>query len=148
MNRLWIGSLAYLLPTFPLGYFWHLTWFHGEYQALDLYRSDVIIPFGLTSMTIQALIFSWSYQKLFSTRRTEWVGSAWRSFFTFGLLAWSFTTLPIAAKYHMASVAGFMWLETGFTFLQFAIVSPLLALVSRERQAPHAPLPSRAGASS
>jgi hypothetical protein len=88
VNRLLTGSLAYLLPTFPLGYLWHLTWFRAEYQALELYRSVVIIPFGLTSMIIQALIFS------------------------------------------------FIWLETGFTILQFAIVSPLLALVFREREAP------------
>jgi hypothetical protein len=135
-TRLWSGSLAYLLPTFPLGYFWHLTWFQREYKSLDLYRSDVIIPFGLASMIIQALIFSWSYQKLFSTRRADWMRSALLSFFTFGFLAWSFTTLPIAAKYDMTSVAGFMWLESGFTFLQFAVVSPLLAFVSREREFP------------
>lgn len=136
MNRLWTGSFAYLVPTFPLGYFWHLTWFRSEYDALDLYRSDVIIPFGLASMIIQALIFSWLYPKLFSTGRTEWKRSALLGFVTFGLLAWSFTTLPVAAKYQMTSVAGFMWLETGFTILQFAIVSPLLAFVSRETESP------------
>jgi hypothetical protein len=133
---LWAGALAYLLPTFPLGYFWHLAWFHKEYAALDLYRSDVIIPFGLASMIIQALIFSWSYQKLFSTRPADWMRSALLSFLTFGFLAWSFTTLPLAAKYQMTSVAEFMWLETGFTLLQFAVVCPLLAFWSREIRSP------------
>jgi hypothetical protein len=136
MNKLWIGALAYLLPTFPLGYLWHLTWFRSEYEALNLYRADVIIPFGLTSMIIQALVFSWIYQKLFSRGRADWLRSSVLGFFTFGLLAWSFTTLPVAAKYRMTSVAEFLWLETGFTILQFAVVSPLLALAFRERQPP------------
>jgi hypothetical protein len=124
--------LRNLLPTFPLGYLWHLTWFRSEYEALDMYRSDVIIPFGLISMIIQALIFSWIYQKVFSTLRSDWLRSAMLSFLTLGLLAWSFTTLPVAAKYQMTSVADFVSLETGFTILQFAIVCPLLALVFRK----------------
>jgi hypothetical protein len=50
---------------------------------------------------------------------------------TFGLIAWSFTTLPVAAKYRMASVRSFLLLESAFTAVQFAIVSPLLALAYR-----------------
>jgi hypothetical protein len=51
----------------------------------------------------------------------------------FGLLAWSFTTLPVAAKYRMTSVSSFVTLETCFTILQFVVVSPLIALAWRDR---------------
>jgi len=37
----------------------------------------------------------------------------------------------VAAKYNMTSVSSFMLLETGFTILQYAVVSPLIALVNR-----------------
>jgi len=127
----WLAVLAYLLPTFPLGYFWHLTVFKDAYERLDLYRAQVIIPFGLTSMIIQALLFAWLYPRLFSTRREDWLRGALRFGAVFALLAWSFTTLPVAAKYRMSSVPDFMKLETAFTLVQFAIVSPLIALVYR-----------------
>jgi hypothetical protein len=127
----WLAVLAYLAPTFPLGYFWHLATFHDAYQRLEMYRDQVIIPMGLGSMLIQAVFLAWSYPRLFSTERTAWIGSAVRFFVVFSLLSWSFTTLPVAAKYRMTSVSDFMMLETGFTFLQFALVAPLIALAYR-----------------
>ncbi|HQR22420.1 MAG TPA: hypothetical protein PKV98_16250, partial [Burkholderiaceae bacterium] len=48
-----------------------------------------------------------------------------------GVMAWSFAVLPVAAKYRMTSVQDFMVLETAFTVLQFAVVSPLIALAHR-----------------
>lgn len=128
-----LAALAYLLPTFPLGYGWHLVAFTEQYSRLDLYRAEVIIPFGLGSMLIQAAIFAWAYPRLFSTQHSAWMASALRFAVLFGALSWSFTTLPVAAKYQMTSVTDFLVLETGFTVLQFLIVSPLIALAHRER---------------
>lgn len=128
----WLAFAAYLLPTFPLGYTWHLVTFAEQYHRLALYRAEVIIPFGLLSMVIQGTFFAWVYPRLFSTLRAEWKAGAWRFGRLFGLLAWSLTTLPVAAKYQMTSVADFLVLETAFTLLQFAVVSPLVALAHRE----------------
>lgn len=128
----WLAALAYLLPTFPLGYFWHLVTFEDAYDRLDLYRSDVIIPFGLASMILQAVFFAWAYPKLFSTRYEDWRASALKFAGAFAVLAWSFTTLPVAAKYQMSSIGNFLVLETSFTILQFAVVAPLIALAYRE----------------
>jgi|SRR5688572_658887 hypothetical protein len=132
----WLAMLAYLLPTFPLGYAWHLVTFKDAYDRLDLFRAEVIIPFGLTSMLLQAVVFAWAYPRLFSTRRDEWTASAARCAVVFGTLAWSYTTLPVAAKYQMTSVIDFMKLESAFTVLQFAIVSPLIALACRGAASP------------
>lgn len=129
----WTAVAAYLGPTFPLGYAWHLVAFHDRYDRLAMYRADVIIPFGLASMIAQGLIFAWMYPRLCSTRRADWARSAARFFVVVGALAWSFTTLPVAAKYRMTSVIDFMWLETAFTVVQFAVVSPLIALSYRNR---------------
>lgn len=128
----WLAVLAYVLPTFPLGYAWHLVTFKDAYDRLDLYRAEVIIPLGLTSMLVQAVVFAWMYPRLFSTRRDDWRASALRFAAVFAPLAWSFTTLPVAAKYRMSSVVDFIMLETGFTLLQFAIISPLIALAQRD----------------
>ena len=131
-SRFWLAVAAYVLPTFPLGYFWHLTTFKAQYDALGLYRADVIIPMGLGSMLIQGLIFAYLYPRLFSTARQDWLKSALQFFVVFGALAWSFLVLPVAAKYNMNSVSGFMLLETAFTALQYAVTAPLIALAWRE----------------
>lgn len=128
----WLAVAAYIVPTFPLGYFWHLVTFREQYDQLDLYRGDVIIPFGLLSMLIQAVTFAWLYPRLFDTRRDAWLRSAARFGAIFGIFAWSLTTLPVAAKYQMTSVPGFLALESAFTFAQFLIVSPLIALALRK----------------
>ena len=72
----WLAMLAYLLPTFPLGYAWHLVTFKAAYDRLDLYRAEVIIPFGLASMLLQAAIFACTYPNLFSTPRDDSLASA------------------------------------------------------------------------
>jgi hypothetical protein len=124
----WLAVLAYLVPTFPLGYFWHLVAFADRYHQLRIYRDEVIIPLGLTSMVIQALVFAWAYPRLFPVARVPWQRGAIGFGCIFGVMAWSFVVLPVAAKYRMASVQDFIVLETCFTALQFAVVSPLIAL--------------------
>jgi len=127
----WLAVLAYLLPTFPLGYVWHLVAFADQYHRLEMYRGEVIIPLGLASMVVQALIFAWAYPRLFSDAAGRWPRDALRFGLCFGALAWSLAVLPVAAKYRMASVPDFLVLETAFTILQYAIVSPLIALAYR-----------------
>jgi hypothetical protein len=126
----WLAMLAYLLPTFPLGYFWHLVTFADRYRQLAVLREDVIIPFGLASMAIQAALFAWAYPRLFGNARS-WLAGAAGFGIVFGALAWSYAVLPVAAKYRMASVPDFLALETAFTVVQFLIVSPLIALAYR-----------------
>lgn len=127
----WLAVLAYLVPTFPLGYFWHLVTFADRYHRLEMYRDDVIIPLSLASMVIQALLFAWAYPRLFPSTRMPWQRGAIGFACIFGAMAWSFAVLPVAAKYRMTSVQDFILLETCFTVLQFVVVSPLVALAYR-----------------
>ena len=127
----WLAFAAYVVPTFPLGYFWHLKTFAGRYKALAIYRDDVIIPMGLASMIIQGLFFAWVYPKLFSTADDHWILSALQFAVIFGVLAWSFLVLPVAAKNRMTSVPQFLALETAFTAIQFVVAGVLIALAYR-----------------
>ncbi len=127
----WLAVAAYLLPTFPLGYFWHLRTFKAAYDRLEMYREGVLIPLGLTSMIIQALIFAWLYPRIASTAPDQWVREGFAFAAIAGVLAWSFVVLPVAAKYRMTSVVSFMQLETAFTHVQFAVTGPLIALAWR-----------------
>jgi hypothetical protein len=130
MNRSFTLALfAYLVPTFILGYVWHLMLFTNYYHELGIYRPDVIIPFGFLSMLLQGTIFAAAYHRL--------VGEPWRIAggmrfaAVAAVLSWSFTTLAVAAKHPMTSVSGFVLIETLFTAVQFALVGPLLALSAR-----------------
>jgi len=127
----WLGLAAYLVPTFPIAYVWHLVVFAPAYDALGIYRPDPIIPFGFASMLIQGVIFSWAYPRLYPRRDN----GIWTRGLVYGfwlaVLSWSFTTLAVAAKNVMGSVPAYVALETGFTLIQFLVVGPLIALAYR-----------------
>ena len=127
----WIAVAAYVFPSFALGYSWHLTTFARHYHELGLYREDVIFPIGLGSMIIQGLFFAWVYPHLFSVADDQWLFSAAKFAAIFGVLAWSFLVLPVAAKNKMTSVPTYMALETAFTAIQFIVTGFLIALVYR-----------------
>lgn len=119
--------LAYVLPTFPLGFFWHLTVFADYYKSLNVYREDILIPFGIASMLIQGFIWSVVYERLFSGE------SIFRGAVKFAALAcplaWSFLVISVAAKHQMSSVSGYVQIETAFVLVHYAIISPLIAAV-------------------
>jgi hypothetical protein len=131
LRSFWFGVAAYLVPTFPIAYAWHLVWFAPSYDALGIYRADPIIPFGFASMLIQGVIFSLAYPRFFPNRSNEVLRPGLAYGAGLAILSWSFTTLAVAAKNIMGSVPTYMALETGFTLLQFAIVGPLIALAYR-----------------
>lgn len=43
MRKHALAVLAYMLPTFPPGFFWHLTVFAPYYKSLQVYREDILI---------------------------------------------------------------------------------------------------------
>jgi glucan phosphoethanolaminetransferase (alkaline phosphatase superfamily) len=115
MMRFILGILAYLVPTFALGFVWHLILFEHSYKALAIYRNDIIVPFGLLSMLIQAVFFAWIYDRVFA-RQDSSLPKRMLAYAAAGaLLSWSFTTIAVAAKNVMASVPDYLMIETAFT---------------------------------
>jgi len=128
MTSFVLGVLAYLIPTFILGFVWHLILFKRYYAELAMYRSEVIVPFGFLSMLIQALIFAWLYKAAFADTGLSFAGRAALYSATGAVLSWSFTTVAVAAKNVMTSVPRYMRIETAFTLVQWLMVGPLTAL--------------------
>jgi hypothetical protein len=129
MTRFILAVLAYLIPTFALGFVWHLILFENYYKALQIYRDDVIIPFGLLSMLIQAVIFASIYARVFLQSDGRFLSRALLYSALGAALSWSFTTLAVAAKNIMTSVPNYLIIETGFTLVQWIMVGPLTVLV-------------------
>lgn len=130
-RKFWLGFAAYLLPTFPIAFVWHLVLFEQKYHALRIYRDEPVIALGLSSMIIQGAIFSWLFPRVFTRGSSSFLRDGLLFGLGAGLLSWSFTTLAVGAKNMMLSVPDFLLLETAFTVLQFAIVGPLIALAYR-----------------
>jgi hypothetical protein len=126
IRRIGFGALAYLVPTFALGFVWHLVAFKGYYDALAIYRHDVIIPFGFAAITLQAVLFASVFDRAADRQVSLWRRGLF--FAAFGaVLSWSFTTLSVAAKNVMSSVPDYLLIETAFTVVQWALVGPLMA---------------------
>ena len=131
-----LAFLSYVVATMVLGIVWHLVAFDSYYKALQVYRDDVIIPFGFVSIVIQATAWTYLYDRLFAGE------SVLRGAVKFGCfaapLAWSYFVIAVAAKHHMASVSGFVAIETAFVVVHYIVVSPLIALAFAYRKgAPH-----------
>jgi hypothetical protein len=132
MKRYLASALAYLVPTFMLGYVWHLVLFTGYYERLAMYRHDVVIPLGLASMSIQSLFFAWTWERLAATG-APLATRAWRYACFGAVLSWSFTTLAVAAKNVMSSVADYLIIESSFTATQWVLVAAATAALSATR---------------
>ena len=127
MKKHILAVLAYMIPTFPLGYLWHLTIFADYYKSLHVYRDNIIIPFGILSMLIQGVIWSVIYRRLFSG---EPILKGAMKFAALACpLAWSFLVIAVSAKHQMSSVSGYVTIETAFILVHYAVVSPLIAVV-------------------
>jgi hypothetical protein len=135
-TRFVLAALAYIIPTFPLGYLWHLEIFRHYYASLAVYRADIIVPLGIASMLIQGIIWAYLYSRLFG-RESVLAGAI--KFAALAIpLAWSFLVLAVSAKHHMSSVSGFLLIESAFIVVQYLVVSPLIALAFSYRRTPQA----------
>jgi len=128
-----LTMLAYLVPTFALGFVWHLVLFTRYYETLQIYRRDIIIPFGFLSMLIQAAIFAWLYQNVFARRGQTTLARTAAYGVVGAILSWSFTTLAVAAKNVMSSVPDYLLIETVFTCVQWMLVTGATAFVATAR---------------
>ena len=123
--RYLMAGAVYFLASFPIAYFWHLVWFKDLYDILQVYREDFIMPLGLTTMILQSLLFSWAYPRLFA--KGPWLRNSILYALFGGLISMSYTTLPVAAKFPMTAPADFVLIEGVYSFVQWAIVAPLIA---------------------
>lgn len=106
------------------------TVFADYYASLQVYREDILIPFGIVSMLIQGVIWSVLYGRLFAGEPV--LRGALKFAALACPLAWSFLVLAVGAKHQMASVSGYVQIETAFVLIQYAVVSPLIAAVYRQ----------------
>ena len=127
MKEILIAAAVYVVPTFALGFVWHMQLFDARYKALQVYRDNVSPPLGLSSMVIQAFAFALIYQAMIAPMDAEWTAKAATYAALGGVLSWSFTTVAWLAKARITGFAQFFALETGYTVVQWVLVGAATA---------------------
>ncbi len=120
------AALAYIVPTFVIAVLWHMVVFDHYYRELAIYRQRLDVALGFATVVLQGAVFAYLLPRVLGS------GSRWRQGLRFGglagLISWSYSTLAVAAKFPMTSVAGFLAIETAFTAVQFGVVGVLMAM--------------------
>jgi hypothetical protein len=139
-----LATLGYLVPTFLLGFTWHFWFFPGLYDGFGIYnRAEPVIPLGMLSMAIQALVMAYLYP--FFRREGGSIGSGVVFGLLMGAFLFSVSTVANAAKIMVANVAAWFVVQAAFHVVQFVIAGALIGLAYRRPAAADAeqrPLPA------
>lgn len=130
MKKHVLAVLAFSIPTFPLGYAWHLVLFGDYYSKLEIYRDDILIEYGILSMLIQGAVYSYIYSRLFAGEPI--IKGALKFSALVIPLAISYSVFVIGAKHQMTSPFNFTIIEICFALLHYSVCSPLIACVHRK----------------
>jgi hypothetical protein len=127
MIKIILGALAYILPSMPLGYFWHLTVFKKQYDKWQYFPSDRSVPLAFIAMVIQGTILSVAYA-LLPIEHTS-VANIFAFAVIMGIFFWSRVVVPSMAQYPTTRTPGFFFLETAYLVSQYALFGALLYVV-------------------
>ena len=132
MNKKFLFAVvAYFVVTMATAYPWHILLFHEKYVVMGaLTRGEPIMPFGMTAVVLQAVVFAWFYPLFY---RHVGGGSPVIRGIQFGLFlgitVWSVMVFATAAKFAIEPVMDFVLLGTAFQFIQFTLVGAAIGLV-------------------
>ena len=120
--------IAYIVVTFAVAASWHLLFFKDLYDQLAIFtRKDPLIPLGIVSMLIQALVLAYLYPLLYRG------GSPAKEGLKFGLLIGvlmaSVAVFAEAGKQNVSSLATWLVFESAYYLLQFGALGVIIALI-------------------
>ena len=122
-----LGALAYILPSMPLGYFWHLTVFKKQYDKWQYFPAGRSVPLAFIAMVIQGTILSVTYAILPIEHASVVHIFAFASIM--GIFFWSRVVVPSMASHVTTRTPGFFFLETAYLIGQYALFGALLCVV-------------------
>ena len=129
-----LAAIAYVVVTFVIAAGWHLVLFKDLYDQLGIFtRKEPLIPLGLASIIMQALVLSYLYPMCSKG------GSPLKDGLKFGLLIGvlmaSIAVFAEAGKQNVSSLATWLIFESVYYVLQFGFVGVVMALIYGKRVA-------------
>ena len=127
MMKIILGALAYIIPSMPWGYFWHLRVFKKSYEKWQFFGLNPSVPLAFIAMVIQGTILSVLYARLPIEHAS--VVNVFTFVSIMGIFFWSRVVVPSMASNAPSRTLGFFFLETAYLVGQYALFGALLCVV-------------------
>ena len=127
MTQIILGMLAYMLPSMPWGYFWHLSVFKKQYDKWQYFGPNPSVPLAFLAMFIQGTILSVTYAILPIQHAS--VANIFAFAAIMGTFFWSRVVVPSMASHYTTRTPGFFFLETAYLIGQYALFGAFLCVV-------------------
>ena len=131
MKHFVLSVISYFVLTMIIAVIWHLVLFHAVYKELGaITRDEPIMPFGIMTVFVQALVFSYFYPIYYRSvggGHPVKRGIVYSLFM--GLNVYTVMVFATAAKFQIEPVWTFVAYGTVFQLLQFIIVGIAIGLV-------------------
>jgi len=134
MNRAFVFSvLGYFVVTMIVAVLWHLVLFKAEYHAMGAFtRDEPIMPFGMTAIFLQAIIFAYFYPIYYQYKKiTPGIGNGIKFSLLMGVNVWTVMVFATAAKFNIEPVWNFVLFATVFQVIQFVSIGVTLGLIHK-----------------
>lgn len=125
--KILLSALAYILPTMPYAYCWHMVWFKEKYTRWQYFGGDASVPLGFASMIVQGVVLACAYAILPIDH-----ASLQNSMLFAGILGtffWSTHVVAAMAKHGATRTKGYLALETVYLTGQFGLFGLLMHAV-------------------
>lgn len=130
VNRIALGTLAYLVAVFPLAYAWHLVVFKELYDSIGyITRDEPIIALGFGAILFQGAIFAYLFPRFYRGGPPLLYGLKFAAIM--GALHWTNHVLAAAAKHNMTPLSTWFAMETLYLTIQFLATGLALLWVYR-----------------
>jgi hypothetical protein len=124
-----VSAVVVLAVMFAFAAGWHLVVFKDLYARLAIYtRAEPIIPLGLISMLLQALIFAYLFPIFAAGKPPILAGLGFG--LLMGVLMGSIGALAEAGKQNVTSLSTFLTLESAFYAIQYTVVGLVIGGVT------------------
>ncbi len=121
------GTIAYIVPTFMLAYFWHLQLFKKQYEIWDYVSGNPSPLLGLASMIVQGIIISGLY--VWSPIEHASLKTAILFIGTIALFHWSIHVIAAMAKNPKIRNIKYLFVETFYLIIQFGIYAIVMSTI-------------------
>lgn len=123
-----LAVIAYIIVTFAVAASWHLVFFKHLYDQFAIFtRTEPLIPLGIVSIVMQALILAYLYPVFYKG------GSPAKEGLEFGVLIGalmaSIAVFAEAGKQNVSSLTTWLAFETTYYLLQFGVLGVIMGLI-------------------
>ncbi len=127
-----LAAIAYVIVTFLIAASWHLVFFKELYDEFAIFtRKEPLIPLGIASILMQALVLAYLYPALYKGGRPAKEGLKFG--LLIGVLMASIAVFAEAGKQNVSSLSTWLVFESAYYLIQFGLIGVIIGLIYGRR---------------